>query len=152
LFHLCKSSLAWILLEAEHATPQIKLVFVLGHAMLKGGRNVAMDVFAAPHGFHDSGFPQDAKVLGDIVLGNLQPFRKFAHGLRTGEQFPHDGPARLVAQGLEKWRATSRIGRFHTTEAYDLPSKLKTLEMRRDAKFPERKARRWDLKKVSVRK
>jgi hypothetical protein len=102
------------LFKAKDAAAQIKLIFVLGHAALEGRHNPAMNVFAVPDGLHNASFAQNAKVFGDIVLGNAQPVRQFAHRNGTGKRFLDDPPSRLVRQGLEKGRAAFRFGRCHT--------------------------------------
>ena len=96
---------AKLFLEAEDTAAQIELIFVFGHAALKGGHNPALDVFAAPDGPDYSCFAQNAKMFGDVVLRDLHPFRQLAHRHGTGQQFPHDPPSRLVPKGLEKRRA-----------------------------------------------
>jgi hypothetical protein len=102
------------LLKSKDAAAQIKLIFVVGHAALKGWHNPAMNVFAAPHGLNNSSFTQNAKMFGRVVLGNFQPFRQFAHSNWIGKQFLDDPPPGFVSQGLEKWSATFRIRRRHT--------------------------------------
>jgi hypothetical protein len=91
-----------LFLKPEHATAQIKLILIIGHAMLEGGHNPAMNVFAALLGHHDASLSQNAQMFGDIVLGNRQAFRQFAHRQRTEKQFLHHPPPGLVRQGLEK--------------------------------------------------
>jgi hypothetical protein len=59
--------------KSKNAAAQIKLVFVFGYAALEVWHNPAMHVFSALDGLHDARFAQNAKMFGDIVLGNLQP-------------------------------------------------------------------------------
>jgi hypothetical protein len=100
--------------KSKNAATQIKLAFVVGHAALKGGHDPAMDVLAALQGLNNSSLAQNAKMLGDVVLGNSQAFGQFAHIDGTGKQFLHDPPSRLVPQSLEKWCAAFRVWRRHT--------------------------------------
>jgi hypothetical protein len=105
---------AGIFFESKDTAAQIKLIFVLGHAVLEVSHNPALNVFAVPHSLDHPGFAQNAKMFGDIVLGNLQPLRQFGHSQWPGQQFLHDPPPGLVRQSLEKWRAAFRIKRCHT--------------------------------------
>jgi hypothetical protein len=98
-------SSARTLLEAKNAAAQIELIFVLGHAVLEGGHNPAMNVFAAFVGLNNARFTQDAKMFGNVVLRDFQSLRQFAHVQGTGKQFLHHAPPGFVRQGLEKRRA-----------------------------------------------
>jgi hypothetical protein len=49
--------------KSKGTAAQIKLFFSGRYSALKGWHNPAIDVFATPHGLHNTRIPQDAKMF-----------------------------------------------------------------------------------------
>ena len=89
------------LIESKRAAAQVEEIPAARETFAKVFSHAAPHVFAAPLGFENTRFAEDANVFGHVVLRDFDAFHQLSHGQRLAQEFTHNAPARFVGQRLQ---------------------------------------------------
>ena len=99
---------AWGPVEPERAAAKIQHMAIARQTFPEPGRHVALHILSILLGDNNSRFPQNAEMLGNIVLGQVEEVADFADRHRLFQQRLNNAPAVFIRQRLE--HADTTIG------------------------------------------